>query len=163
MEAIIFKPRVAPRDIFDVFIGLPLGLLLAIILLGLPACVVAIATQSVLLGFVAYFAASVLLYLFMVSSVRLDATGITFRRVLGSPRFLAWGSVTEITKASRQEVIFQGWIWPIFPPREATPCMSSLDHVRIDWSSGHCYFPPQEIESFLETFESFRHASNKSI
>jgi len=151
-----FRPRIAPRDFLDLMIALLVGCFQMLILFGLPAAVIGVATDSFFGVFIGFCGSYVFFSLFIVTSVSIDSRGMSFKRMFGSPRFLGWSSVHSITRPSRREVIIQGWLWPLFPSREMSPCMSSLGHVRIDWSGGYCYFPPQEIDRFLDAINAYK-------
>lgn len=87
-------------------------------------------------------------YLFRVTHLTLNGEGIRFHRILGSPRFLAWHKIRSVAPASRREVVFRGWLWPLFPAREMSSSLTSLGHFRIQWDNGFCYFPPADSQAF---------------
>jgi hypothetical protein len=88
--------------------------------------------------------------------LKIDSTGLTFGRRAGGPKHLAWGDIHSITPAPRREVVLHGWLWPPLRPREATRCMSSLGHYRIEYEGGYCYFPPANEEEFLGALAYWR-------
>jgi hypothetical protein len=118
------------------------------VLFGLPWMLVLIASGSWGLAQFVVTAAYVIFLLFSVWSISLSPEGIRFKRVLGGPKFLAWKDVLVVEPVSRLELILRGWLWPIFPPRELTACLSSIGHYKISWQGGYCYFPPNDTETF---------------
>ena len=85
---------------------------------------------------------------FSVWSITLTTEGIRFHRFLGAPKFLPWTSIVSVEVAPRWELIRRGWLWPVFPTREMTASLTSLQHYRITWRKGFCYFPPADAEAF---------------
>lgn len=151
------KSRVAPRDVTDVLLFfVVLGPLQVVIVLILPSVIAYLLTDSVIWAIATYMVIYFIACAFVVWSVRLSESGIHFRRLLGSPRFLAWEAVTDIAEAPRREVVIQGWLWPLFPPRETTLCLSALGHFRIRWQNGWCYFAPRDAEAFQRLVDEFR-------
>jgi hypothetical protein len=159
------KPRFMPRDFLDWLVMLFVGLFLQVVLLFvLPSILVFFATAAFglemdtsILSAVATYVLLYLLFLtFTVWSLQLSEDGIKFVRFFGSPRLLRWGEIVDISEASRKEVIIRGWLWPLFPAREMTPCMSALRHFRFRWNSGYCYFPPADPDTFLQLIDEFR-------
>lgn len=146
---IVMKPRLLPRSFADLArcLLVPLPLQLAGLFV-IPALVAYLATGSrdisllVALGiYVAFLALS-------VWSISLSSEGIHFRRLLGSPKFLAWSEIVSIEVAPPWELIRNGWLWPLLPAREMTMSLSSLGHYRISWGQGFCYFPPLNRDLF---------------
>jgi hypothetical protein len=90
----------------------------------------------------------VVLLAFTVWSITLTAQGIHFHRLLGTPKFLPWTSVHSVEIVPRRELIFRGWLWPLFPAREMTASLTSLQHYRITWRDGFCYYPPADTRAF---------------
>jgi hypothetical protein len=93
---------------------------------------------------------------FTVWSLQLSVDGIRFMRLLGNPKMLRWTEIIDISEASRKEVVVRGWLWPLFPAREMTPCLSALRHFRIRWHFGYRYFPPADADTFLQMIDEFR-------
>ena len=87
---------------------------------------------------------------FSVWSISISSEGIQFNRWLGSPKFLPWGRIASISVAPRWELILRGWFWPLLPAREMTASLTSLDHYRITWDTGFCYYPPADPLLFEE-------------
>ena len=143
-----FSPRLLPRDVLDLVAFIFVGLVQVTALLVIPFLAVHFFTQSTLLALLAPILLYGLFALYSVRFVVIDADGITFSRILGRPKSLNWGEVKEISLASRGELILHGWLWPLLPAREMTPCLSSLGHYRISWKEGYCYYPPADIELF---------------
>jgi hypothetical protein len=146
----LVKPRILPRDAIDIlvilFVALPLQLFP---MFGAPFILVYWASGSVDLAFLAVVAIYGVFMMFTVWSLRLDARGIEFRRLVGRPKFLRWDEITSIRPATRVEVVKDGWLWPLFPARETTACLSAKDHIRFEWDSGFCFFPPEDADDFL--------------
>jgi hypothetical protein len=124
-------------------------------LLVLPALVAGVFFQSFIIGFVVYCLAYGMFLLFVVRKLSIDDNGILFVRVLGSPKILKWTDIESIEKVSRKELILRGWLWPLFPAREMTACLSSKNHFRIKWRDGFCYFPPRHEGDFEELIRKY--------
>jgi hypothetical protein len=145
-----------PRDFIDIFLGLPIGILLSALFFGIPALLAFILARSLgvghfpslLVALLAYLLAYGFFLLFMVRRLTVAVDGLHFHRVLGSPKFLSWERISSVTVASRRELILRGWLWPLFPPREITPSLSALHHYRVTWDSGFCYYPPAHTKDF---------------
>lgn len=141
------KPRILPRDFLDIVIGLPVGLIQVGILLGVPSVLAGLLINS-LAGAGIYLVLYMVWLLFSVRSVTIEANGIAFHRVFGSPKHLRRDEIISVEEAPRREVVLRGWLWPLFPAREMTPSLSALHHFRIRWSGGSCYFPPKDVTVF---------------
>ncbi len=147
------KPRTLPRDLIDVLVGAPIGILQAVVALGVPAFIVGI-TVGVGAGAITFLLLYAASFLFLVRSLEIEQEGITFRRVLGTPKRLLRSEITSIEEASRSEVLVHGWLWPPWPAaREMTACLSAQKHFRIRWKKGFCYFPPQDLQQFKTAIE----------
>lgn len=146
---VVFSPRFLPRGIVDfaitTLIAFPIQ---ATGLFVVPAFVTGLLFSSIELALFTAVLVYVLFLLFSVWSVSLSNDGIRFKRMLGGPKFLAWSEVTSVTEVTRWELIRKGWIWPLFPAREMTACLSSVKHYRISWHEGFCYFPPSDTHAF---------------
>jgi hypothetical protein len=151
------KPRILPRDATDIlvflFVALPLQLFP---MFGAPFILMYWASDSVDLAFLAVLTIYGVFMMFAVWSLRLDTRGIEFRRLLGTPKFLRWDEITSIRPATRMEVVKDGWLWPLFPAREMTACLSARDHIRFEFDSGFCFFPPEDADEFLRITATLR-------
>lgn len=174
-----FKPRLLPRDFLDVLIGVPHGCLFTLVLLILPATVAAVrlfiflrthrqvagsqvedaVILALMTGAGVYCLLALVLYLFMVRRVKVNEDGLHFVRVWGSPKHLLWPDIVRIEEATRREVFVHGWLWPVFPSREMTSCLSAKCHFRIQWREGYCYFPPRDVELFRTTVVAYMNVS----
>lgn len=148
-------PRFLPRGVVDFLVSAAVGLFQCLILFGVPASIAYFLTRSTSVALLASVAAYIVFLLFAVRYITLSIDGIQFHRVLGTPKFLPWGQITSIERVSRSELVFRGWLWPLFPPREITASLSSLGHFRIRWPGGFCYYPPRDALEFE------RHVSSK--
>jgi hypothetical protein len=160
VDSLLIRPQITPRSTRDLNRTVLTGglvILQLIALMGLvavlsyvvardwmwalPAASIAIASVAVVVGFS------------QVHWLRLDASGMTFGRRLGTPRHLGWERITSIRPASSAEVIRQGWLWPVLPPREATRSLTSEGHYRIAWDRRFCFFPPLDEHAFRSAVE----------
>lgn len=148
LRTLVIPPRILPRDFLDICLALPIGLVQGAILCGVPALLGYILTDSPLIAFVACCAAYGFGLLFTVGRLTVSADGLHFHRILGSPRVLPWGRISSVALTSRRELIIRGWLWPLFPSHEATPCLSAVQHFRITWDSGFCFYPPADVHLF---------------
>ncbi len=147
------KPRILPRDPVDVLVGAPIGVIQAAVVLGVPSVLVGIAINPVA-GAITYLALAGASFLFVVNSLEVQADGVIFRRVLGTPKRLVRANILSVEEASRSEVFVHGWLWPPWPAaREMTMCMSAKGHFRFRWKGGCCYFPPKDREPFMRAIE----------
>ena len=145
---LLIAPRIWPRDLADVGLSVPIGLFMGTVHFGLPAAVAFLLTRSGVIAFVVFCAAYGCFISFTVFRISVSPDGIRFHRWFGSPKFLAWEHITSVAVAPRSELIVRGWLWPLFPLREMTACMSSLHHYRITWDAGSCYYPPADPALF---------------
>jgi len=93
---------------------------------------------------------------FSVFSISVGEEGIKFNRLFGSPKSLSWADIKEIDEVSPRELIVDGWLWPLFPTREMTPCLSSRGHFKITYHGGHCYYPPEDVELFSALVKQYK-------
>ena len=148
-------PRILPRGLVDFAISSVVGVFQTFILFGAPAAIAFFLTGSTAITFGTFCVAYVFFLLFCVRHISLGEDGIKFHRLLGTPKFLPWSRITSISPASRRELILRGWLWPIFPAREMTASLTSLNHYRIAWVDGFCYYPPRDAHD-LETYSASR-------
>ena len=171
MEAARVQPRILPRDVLDVVIGLPIGLVHVAICAAGPVALVTLSflglgwttEHALLAGALAFIALAVVALGFTVRRLEIDSQGIRFVRILGSPKFLEWAQIDEIAPASRSEVVIHGWLWPIFPPNEATATLTALGHFRIRFGSETRYFPPANPDEFVQFVDQFRRAAEGAV
>jgi hypothetical protein len=163
------KPRLMFRDWFDVLVGLPCGLLGASAVIFIPTVLVGFSLGELInplaglvAGMITYFLTTVLWFLFVVWSITVDNNGIRFHRVIGNPKHLSWSEITSIEEVGRHELVLRGWLWPIFPSREMTCCLSAKGHFRISWKSGFCYFPPKDIQQFQNCIKDVKPTTQQS-
>lgn len=147
---VTFRPRFWPRDITDIlillFVALPFQL---VPLFFLPMLIVLFFTGDIDMAFSVVALIYLVFLCFSVWSVRAEATGLRFKRLFGTPKFLLWSDIHSVSEATRSEVILHGWIWPLLPAREMTPALSARGHIRLAWDGGYCYFPPRDPKEFL--------------
>jgi hypothetical protein len=153
IDSVVISPRFWPRDILDIVIGLPIGVLQVAIVCGLPGLFVFVLSGSLLIAaFTAVIVHSTSL-LFVVRRLIIASDGLHFDRKFGSPRFLPWTQIKDISSVSRVEIVLKGWLWPIFPAaREMTSSLTAIGHYRIKWDSDYCYYPPihrKEFEQYV--------------
>lgn len=155
MTEVIIKPHARPRDIADGVLSLGVGLLQVFVIFGLPGFVFFWVTNNTILGFAAAVAAYFVFLLFSVSKLVVTPEGIRLSRILGSPKFIAWSTIESIQVAPRSELIWHGWLWPIFPANEMTPSFTSVGHYRIRYNDRLVYFPPNDPVSFMEAIRPY--------
>jgi hypothetical protein len=155
-------PAVGVRDGEDGLLSLVAAVAMMVMCVAgaaLPAGIAYVFTGSAHAAWVGLYAGWMLVVATVVLTVvhwmRIDERGITLGRRVGR-KFVAWEDVTEIRPATRREVVVDGWLWPPVPPREATRCLSSIGHYRIDHRGGHFYFPPADEHQFLGALEYWR-------
>lgn len=147
------KPRTAPRDVIDIMVGAPIGLIQASLAIGVPSLAVALILNP-LAGALACLTLCGMSFLLMVTSLEVQEDGILFRRVLLKPKKLAESEIVSVEEASRREVVIHGWLWPPWPfAREMTACLSARQHFRIQWKGGYCYFPPRDVDHFRKVID----------
>ena len=161
-DQFVIEPSLRPRDLIDLLSSL-LVFLEAIVRLGVLFGVTGIATawwaQSEMGGYVAMVGGVVVLgvgavyeMLCQLRGLRIDADGIAFKRGLGKPKFLAWGDILGIRRATRWEVLVYAWLrlW-----LEPTKSESTAGHYRIEWADGYVYFPPKNRLLFERAVRKF--------
>ena len=154
MRGTIIKPHLVPRDLVDVAIGLPHGLLFGavgpLLIAGLVGVVFWTLGAPPVTAFgvavAVYLAFAVLVLCWTVRYLELGTEGIRFARIVGRPAFVPWADVEEIAPASRREVVRRGWF--SIPPTEASPSLTAKGHYRIRYRGGVQYFPPTDIGAF---------------
>jgi len=146
---LIMAPRVCPRGLSDfcvcAFLVFPIQLLTLFVL---PAAIAFAVTHSTAFALAIVAVVFLVFAAFSVARVSLSSQGMRFHRVLGGPKFLRWEQITSVEIAPQRELVLRGWLWPLFPAREMTACLSSLQHFRIRWDNGFCYYPPADSEVF---------------
>jgi hypothetical protein len=147
-DSVVIAPRIQPRDLSDGLLSAAIGLFQTAVLFGIPAAAAYLLTRSGIVAFAAFCAAYGLFLSFAVVRISISSEGIRFHRRFGTPKFLAWSRITSVAVAPRSELIVRGWLWPLFPAREMTACLSSLQHYRITWDGGFCYYPPADPSLF---------------
>jgi hypothetical protein len=149
MTDTVFEPRVSPRSFADAVLSLGVGTVQVAILFGFPAIIGFLLTSSLDVAIGSSVAAYLVFASFIVRKLAISSTGIRFPRLLGSPKFVPWDAVVFVQEAPRRELIWHGWLWPLFPSREMTPSFTSIGHYRIQFGSEYVYFPPREPKAFL--------------
>ncbi len=147
-ESRSFAPRILPRDAGDFAVALSISVLQIGSLFVLPSLVAGFLAHSPAVGEYTFFFLLVVFLSFTVEKITIDRSGVRFHRFFGSPKLLAWKRIVAVEEAPRSELILHGWVWPLFPAREMTACMSSVGHYRITWDDGYCYFPPADARQF---------------
>jgi hypothetical protein len=155
MSKIILKPRFLPRGTLDGLLSLVIGLFQTLIVLGFPFFICRVFTNNTTLSLIVAFVAYIIFLLFSVSNLVIMPDGIHLSRILGSPKFIAWSAISSIEEAPRFELIWRGWLWPIFPAKEMTPSLTSIGHYRIQFGSKSIYFPPEDSEAFKTLVSSY--------
>jgi len=150
---LVFKPHVSPRGLGDTCLCTMVFIVQALFLFVLPGSAMYLITSSMPYAVIIVILIYITFTLFSVSSATLTDEGIHFKRLLGFPKFLPWNQITNIAVAPRMELIVHGWLWPLFPAREMTPSLSSLNHYRISWDKGYCYYPPTDILGFEQAVQ----------
>jgi hypothetical protein len=148
------KARTMPRDVLDVLIAVPVATLQLAAAFGLPTLIVAVTVNSAA-GVLAFVVMYIVWLLFTVRSLDIDQNGMHFRRVFGNPTTLPWSRIDSVEEVSRREVVLHGWLWPLFPAREMTACLSAKHHFRIRWPEGFCYYPPDKVDEFKSAVSEF--------
>lgn len=150
-----FKPKLITSGLIDFVTFLAVGLFQAAIMFVLPGYLCYLATGNTTLGVLFGVALYFIFMLYLVNSITISKSGITLKRIFGNPKKVAWECVRGFSEATPKEVIILGWLWPLFPAREMTPCMSCKGHVRIQLNDGYFYYPPRDLMKFIETLERY--------
>jgi len=147
-------PRFWPRGVADALVSITTGVAFAVAfmlapsaamygllrLLGMPARVCSSGAAVFCL------VVAVVLALPTVLRLEIGPCGLRFVRIAGSPRRLSWSEISDIAPAGRREILLRAWL--TWPPLEATSCLSSLGHYRIQFTGGVAYFPPRDAAEF---------------
>lgn len=147
----IIRPRVAPRDISDALLSTAVGSVQLGILFVVPALIVYVWTDSSSLAFGFAIGLYLIFAMFTVSTLEVDLSGVKLKRIFGVPKLVRWNEISEVREATRSELIRQGWLWPLFPAREMTPSYTSVGHYRFQYGDDFFFFPPGDVEEFLNT------------
>jgi hypothetical protein len=143
-----FKPNFAPRDFEDACLSVAVFLTQALFLFIIPGGAVYLITNSLVGAVSTAILIFIIFTFFSVWSAKVTDEGIYFKRLLGYPKFLPWNQIIDISVAPRKELIIHGWLWPLMPAREMSASLSSLNHYRISWDKGYCYYPPSDMPAF---------------
>ena len=150
----IFQPRMAPRNASDTMLSIVIGIFQTCTMFVLPALVSYLMFPSWAFAGGVGIALYVVFSCFCVSNLVISSAGIGFTRTLGGPKFIPWSDISAIREVSRIEVIWRGWLWPLFPAREMTPTFTSLGHFRIQFGSKSVYFPPADPDGFMAEIQT---------
>ena len=148
MNNLTIKPRLLPRGPADMLLGVSVGVLQAAFLFYGPAILVGYLFRSFWVGLVVFIVIFTAWILLSVTKLHLSAEGVRFVRLLGSPKFLAWNEIQSIEPAPPRELVLKGWLWPLFPAREMTFCLSAMGHYRFRYGDRYTYFPPADESAF---------------
>jgi hypothetical protein len=152
-----FPARLAPRDLIDAAIGLPLGILVGGILSGLGAATFYALGWDPLWGVLAFISPVLLVLPIGLKRVKLGDLGLEVERYGGLSYRVRWEDVRGARLASRGEIL---WVSLTSPYRVCTWCLAYRDHCRVDYAGGHFYFPPREPAVFLANLERERSAAS---
>jgi hypothetical protein len=160
VEHVLIRPQLAPQGARDLNRSVLAGGFVLLQLLGLPVLVGSVVYLlaengfwALLAGYAAFLLLALYVGLHAVGWLKLDSSGITFGRRLGTPKLLRWDQITEIRPATSAEVVRHGWLWPALRPREATRSLTSEGHYRIKWDQQFCFFPPADEHAFRAAVE----------
>ena len=154
-----FKPKITTSGFIDFVIFLTFGILQTVIMFALPGYLIFSVTGNEILGWASGAALYIVFTLFIVKSITISESGIDLKRMFGNPKSIPWDRVRGYIEVTPKEVIIFGWLWPLFPAREMTPCMSCKGHVRIQLDDGYFYYPPNDLHRFREALE--KHGARK--
>lgn len=160
-DPVVFRPRIVPYDAVDCAVAVAVGTIQFFMLFLAPAMVVYLVTQSLFPACAILAMMYLLILSWLVRSVVVGENGIRFIRLLGKPKFLSWQAITAVEEVRRREVVFFGWLWPIFPAREMTATLTSQHHFKVRWRDGYCYFAPKEYFLFSDLVCRHRMASKQ--
>jgi hypothetical protein len=150
-----FKPKLTTSGFGDFMAFFAVGAFQAAVMFVLPGYLTYTATGSEVSGWGVGIVLYGIFLLFSVSSVGISESGIHLKRVFGTPKEVPWGRVRGFIEANPREVIVLGWLWPLFPAREMTPCMSCKGHIRIQLDDGYFYYPPKAMSHFIDALEKY--------
>jgi hypothetical protein len=146
-EACVFRPRILPRDATDWLLGLSMGLPIGGAIVGGFMWLSHRFGLPIELGLIPALSIAIVIFLAGIQRITVHDTGLELHRKLGSPRFVEWSDLHGIRRASRAEVF---WASVFQPQRICSLCLSFRDQYRMDWRYGYFYYPPRELEAFLE-------------
>lgn len=150
----VFETKFYPDNFTDGLIALLVFIVQTSILFILPSLTIYFLSNSFPLALLTYFYVSCVLSLFSINKITINDLGIVFDRTYGSPKFIKWNEIKSITPAESRDVILNGWLWPIFPFREFTKCLSSQGHFKIVYSDGYTFYAPKDSERFKITLDN---------
>lgn len=148
-----FKPKLTTTGLGDFMAFLAVGAFQTAAMLVLPGYVAYTVTNSETAGWGLGLVLYGVFMLFSVSSVTISESGIRLKRVFGAPKEVPWNRVRGFVEATPRVVIVFGWLWPLFPAREMTPCLSCKGHVRIQLDDGYFFYPPKTMSHFVDALE----------
>ncbi len=150
------NPKFSCDNLQDAFIMVSIAIIQMSILFGLPSFLIYALTGSESFSLLTFVFVYILFLSFSVSSISVGEEGIKFKRLFGTPKSLSWSEITAIEPVSPKELIFKGWLWPIFPAKEMSFCLSSNGHFKINYHGGYCYYPPANPENFMAIISQYK-------
>lgn len=150
------NPKLSSDNLQDALITVFVAIIQVSVLFGLPGFVVYWLTDNEPVAWLITLSIYLLFLSFSIFSITVGEEGIKFNRLFGLPKLLSWSEITSIEPASPEELILKGWLWPLFPAREMTFCLSSRGHYRITHHGGYCYYPPENPESFMTLINQYK-------
>ena len=150
------NPKFSCDNLQDASITVLIAIIQISILFVLPSFLIYVLTGSESIAWLAFLSIYILFLSYSVFSISVGEEGIRFNRLFGTPKSLSWSEITAIESVSRKELIFKGWLWPLFPAKEMTFCLSSNGHYKIIYHGGYCYYPPANPENFIALISQYK-------
>jgi hypothetical protein len=150
-----FKPKFWPDNLIDCTVCLSVLFVQVVFLFAAPAIIIGLLFSSSWTAVLSFCGLWFGFTLFAVKALDVTESGIKFVRTFGSPKFLPWDQIEEISDAKPVEVVWKGQLWPLFPAREMAPCLSCRGHFKIATASQISYFPPKDAAAFRQAVLQF--------
>lgn len=150
------SPKIYTDSFQDFLVALSVAIVQIAILFGLPSGITYWLTGSATLALSVMIALYMVFVSFTVFSLSIDDKGVKFHRLFGSPKALSWDDIIKIELASPRELVAKGWLWPLFPAKEMTACLSTHGHFKIIYQGGFCFYPPKDTEAFAAFIRQYK-------
>ncbi len=151
------KPRILPRNILDILIGVPILVYGVVVVYLLPVFMVLLIFDSVICAIILFL---LIWGYFVFGGVRylvVDENGILFKRIIGNPKYIAWENLENVELSKPLNTVLKGWIWPLTPPREMTFSLSAHGHFEFEYNGGKIvFFPPKSENELLNVIQEHK-------
>jgi hypothetical protein len=150
----VYHPRILPRDMVDVLLGLSIGLPGALLVYALPLWLIVVLRAPLVLmpiAVISIVVAAIAAVTAGIQHVTVTPQGITARRGILPAIEIPWRDVVTFRELSRGEAFRVA----CFAPHRCAPqSLTYRNHVRVSTRTTFLVFPPRDFDMFRVTIES---------